>query len=120
MVKVPWRDKLCLARPIVHNKPLFPPELSDDNSPSFTSSISILVGDKSPVNKTPDDNEIEVVNVAEKQISKPVQVERINQSYVAKATKALNDPKNWKLTGANRARKTGKELKATNNLIMTK
>ena len=87
-------------RPIVHNEPLFPPELSDNNSPSFTSSISILVGDKSPVNKTPDDNEIEVVNVAEKQISKAVQVERINQSYVAKATKALIDPKNRKIDGS--------------------
>ena len=99
-------------RPIVHNEPLFPPELSDNNSPSFTSSISILVGDKSPVNKIPDDNEIEVFNVAEKQISKAVQVERINQSYVAKATKALNDPKNRKIDGSEQSSKDGRKAQS--------
>ena len=64
-----------LQKSIVHNEPLFPPEPSDNNSPSFTSSISILVGDKSLANKTLDDNEIQdVINVGEKHISKAVQV----------------------------------------------
>ena len=99
-------------RPIVHNEPLFNPELSDNNSPSFTSSISISVGDKSPVNKTPDDNEIEVVNVAQKQISKAMQVEQINQSYVAKATKTLNHPKNRKIDGSEQSSKDGRRAQS--------
>ena len=43
--------------------------------------------------------------MAEKQISKGVQLERINQSYVAKVTKALNDPKNRKIDGSEQSLK---------------
>ena len=61
-------------KPTVPKEPLIPPEPSANNSPGFTSSISILVGDKSLANKALDDNEIQDVNVSEKHISKAVQV----------------------------------------------
>ena len=87
-------------------------EIRASQSLSENVRLSILVGHKSPVNKTPDDNEIEVVNVAEKQISKAAQVERINQSYVAKATKALNDPKNRKIDGSEQSSKDGRKAQS--------
>ena len=67
------------------------------NSPSFTSSISTLVGDKSLANKTLDDNEIQdVINVGGKHISKAVQVERI-------------DPKKRNLDGSEQSSKAGQK-----------
>ena len=94
----------------IQNEPLFPPEPSDNNSPSFTSSISILVGDKSLANKTLHDNEIQdATNVGEKHISKAVQVERIEQGYVAEASEASNDPKKRNLDGSEQSSKAGRK-----------
>ena len=96
--KITNEQNECTAQILnTQNEPLFPPEPSDNNSPSFTSSISILVGDKSLANKTLDDNEIQdVINVGGKHISKAVQVERI-------------DPKKRNLDGSEQSSKAGRK-----------
>ena len=113
-----------LQKSIVHNEPLIPPEPSDNNSPSFTSSISILVGDKSLANKTLDDNKIQdVINAREKHISKAVQVERIEKSYVAEASEAPNDPKERNLDRSeqsSKARRKKQSYRQSRNVQLTK
>ena len=68
-----------LSNPVVINESLVYPETPNNNSPSYTSSISVLIGERKKANEILNDL---YVNDGVKQSSEAVQEERNKQSCV--------------------------------------